>query len=83
MKKIVSLFLLLIVGATLSFAQTKESTSSAQKKESIKTSDRKAVTSKWSLVTGTAYYASHYLSPQEYSGVIWGIEAIHGRFYKK
>lgn len=83
MKKIVSLFLLLIVGATLSFAQTKESTSSAQKKESIKTSDRKAVTSKWSLVTGTAQYASHYLSPQEYSGVIWGIEAIHGRFYKK
>lgn len=83
MKKLVSLFLLLIVGATLSFAQTKESTSSAQKKESIKTSDRKAVTSKWSLVTGTAQYASHYLSPQEYSGVIWGIEAIHGRFYKK
>ena len=84
-KRIVSLFLLIFVGATLSFAQSKETTTSVQKQkeESAKALDRKPVTSKWSFVSGTAQYANHYISPQEYSGEIWGIEAIHGRFYKK
>ena len=71
MKKFMMMFLIAVLG-TFSLA--------AQETE---WGNYKPVTSKWSYVVGTAEYADHYLNNQQYSGDIVGIEAIHGRFFKK
>ena len=43
----------------------------------------KVVTSKFSLVSGTAKIADHYLSDQEHAGQIVGISMDFGSFYKR
>ena len=73
MKRIFLLFLM-VAGAVYASAQD----------TSIKSlCEREPVTTKWSLISGDAQFASHYLNSQEYSGEITGIEASHGRFYRK
>lgn len=87
MKRLFLLFLLTIAGVTISFAQGKKEKKSAF--NSFETgyvkplSERKPVTSKWSIISGDAEIANHYLSNQEYTGEIVGLEAKHGRFYTK
>lgn len=43
----------------------------------------KPLTSSWSVLTGTANFANHSISNQEYSGVIFGIEMEFGRMYRR
>ena len=71
MKKLLAMFLIIVSGTFSLVAQETE------------LGNYKPVTSKWSYVSGTAEYADHYLNNQQYSGDISGIEAIHGRFFKK
>jgi hypothetical protein len=83
MKRLFVLFFL-VVGVLHASAQDIDSAVSEQSATSVKSScDRKPVTSKWSLVSGGARYANHYLNSQEYAGKVQGIEAIHGRFYRR
>ena len=87
MKRLFLLLLLTVAGATISFAQGKKEKKSAF--NSFETgymkplSERKPVTTKWSFISGEAQVANHYFSDQEYTGDIIGIEAKHGRFYRK
>ena len=87
MKRLFLLLLLIVAGATISFAQGKKEKKSAF--NSFETgyvkplSERKPVTSKWSIISGDAEIANHYLSNQEYTGEVVGLEAKHGRFYTK
>lgn len=46
-------------------------------------STEKIVTSKWSLLVGSASIADHYFSNQEYSGPMMGLSVEFGSFYKK
>ena len=43
----------------------------------------KIVTSKWSLLIGSASIADHYFTNQEYSGPMMGLSVEFGSFYKK
>ena len=43
----------------------------------------KVVTTRWSLVSGNAKVADHYLSDQEHKGQIVGLSMEFGSFYKK
>ena len=87
MKRLFLLLLLIVTGASVSFAQGKK----AKKSDfnSFETgyvkplSERKPVTSKWSIISGDAEVANHYFSNHEYTGEVIGIEAKHGRFYRK
>ena len=87
MKRLFLLLLLIVTGASVSFAQGKK----AKKSDfnSFETgyvkplSERKPVTSKWSIISGDAEVANHYFSNHEYTGEVVGIEAKHGRFYRK
>ena len=87
MKRLFLLLLLIVAGATISFAQGKKEKKSAF--NSFETgyvkplSERKPVTSKWSIISGDAEIANHYLSNQEYTGEVVGLEAKHDRFYTK
>ena len=81
MKRLFLLLLLLFAGTMLSFAQEADSVVIEQPTKPAKV--RKPVTSKWTLLTGSADYTNHYLNSQQYSGEIWGIEAMHGRFYRR
>lgn len=87
MKRLFLLFLLTIVGATISFAQGKKAKDSAT--YSFKSgyekplSERKPVTTKWSIISGEAEVANHYFGNQEYTGSVVGLEAKHGRYYRK
>ena len=84
MKRLISLILLVVAGTTLAFAQQTEATASASECQASQAlTNRKPVTSKWSLLTGAAAFANHYLSNQEYNGDINGFEAIHGRYFRK
>ena len=74
MKKLFTLFLLVVVGTTLAFAQDDASGS---------LSDRKPVTSKWQYLSGNAAYTNHHLNLQEYKGYLVGLQATHGRFFRK
>ena len=46
-------------------------------------STEKIVTSKWSLLVGSASIADHYFTNQEYSGPMMGLSVEFGSFYKK
>lgn len=84
MKRLITLILLVVAGVTLAFAQGADTATTVQQCESNQVNcDRKPVTSKWSLLSGTAAYANHYLSNHEYSGDMNGFEAIHGRYFRK
>lgn len=84
MKRLITLLLLVVAGATLAFAQqTEVATFASECQSSEALTNRKPVTSKWSLFTGEANFANHYLSNHEYSGEINGFEAIHGRYFRK
>lgn len=84
MKRLFLLLLLTITTATVSFAQGKKSDLEPFKSRSPRPlSERNPVTTKWSLILGDAAIANHYLSNQEYTGKIVGLEAKHGRFYTK
>ena len=84
MKRLFLLLLLIVAGATISFAQGYDSATYSFKSSSARPlSERKPVTNKWSIVQGSASFANHYISNQEYTGDVWGLEAKHGRFYKK
>lgn len=43
----------------------------------------KVVTSRWSFVSGSATYANHYFTNQEYNGEILGAKMEFGAFYKR
>lgn len=84
MKRLISLILLVVAGTTLAFAQQTElATFASECQSSEALTNRKPVTSKWSLFTGEANFANHYLNNHEYSGTIYGFEAIHGRYFRK
>ncbi len=84
MKRLFLLLLLFVAGATISFAQGYDSATYSFKSSSARPlSERKPVTNKWSIVQGSASFANHYISNLEYTGEIFGLEAKHGRFYKK
>lgn len=74
MKKLFSLFLLMFAGATLVFAQDDCASNEC---------DRQPVTSKWQLMVGDAAYTNHYHNLQEYEGALLGIQATHGRLFKR
>ena len=88
MKRLFLLLLLTVAGATISFAQGKKAKNSAYY-TSFETgyvrplSERKPVTTKWTLLQGEAIVANHFISNQEYTGDIIGFQAQHGRFYRK
>ena len=83
MKKLF-LLILLIAGVNHVSAQGIDSAVSEQQTISEKSlSERNPVTSKWSLLSGSALYANHYLNSQEYGGSVQGLEASHGRFYRR
>lgn len=85
MKKIVLFCLALCAILTVQAQETEAQISSLQSESKVASSlsDRKPVTSKWSLMIGSAKYANHYLSPHQYSGTVKGIEAMHGRYFRK
>jgi hypothetical protein len=74
MKKLFALLMFVVIGTTLAFAQDDAS-------ESL--SDRSPVTSKWQYLSGNAAYTNHHLNLQEYKGYLLGLEATHGRFFRK
>lgn len=69
MKKLLSILMLL----ALSFSALAQQTESTEK----------IVTSKWSLLIGSASIADHYFTNQEYSGPMMGLSVEFGSFYKK
>ena len=69
MKKLLSILMLL----ALSFSALAQQTESTEK----------IVTSKWSLLVGSASIADHYFTNQEYSGPMMGLSVEFGSFYKK
>lgn len=69
MKKLLSILVLL----ALSFSALAQQTESTEK----------IVTSKWSLLVGSASIADHYFTNQEYSGPMMGLSVEFGSFYKK
>ena len=79
------LMLLMVAGATFASAQaTDTSVTEQQTTSEVLLSGRNPVTSKWTYLSGTAKIASHYLNNQEYTTkALVGIEASHGRFYRK
>lgn len=84
MKRLIFLALLMFAGTTLSYAQGEGSSTLPYKGEvKVISEEREPVTSKWSMLFADADYTSHYLNSQEYSGSMVGIEAIHGRFFRK
>ena len=84
MKRLFLLLLLIFAGATISFAQGEDSATYSFKSASARPlSERNPVTTKWSIIQGSATFANHYISNQEYTGDILGLEAKHGRFFKK
>ena len=84
MKRLLLLLLLVACVTTVSAQETdsvvpestelREKSKSKSKERPLR--ERKPLTTKWSFLNGQAKYASHYLNKQEYSGAIWGIEAI-------
>lgn len=76
MKKLF-LMLLMVAGVAVASAQGTDACTDKP------LSERKPVTSKWSLVSGGAAFSNHFLSNQEYIGAIKGIEAMHGRYFLK
>ena len=77
------LFFLLVAGVSYASAQGIDSAMSEQVSSERSLCDRKPVTSKWSLLSGVAQYTNHYLNSQEYAGTVIGLEASHGRFYRR
>lgn len=77
------LFFLLVAGVSYASAQGIDSAMSEQVLSERSLCDRKPVTSKWSILSGGAQYANHYLNSQEYAGSVIGLEASHGRFYRR
>jgi hypothetical protein len=80
------LFLLLLLAASVTYASANGTDMAVpeQAAPSAKAlTETKPVTSKWSLISGGASYTSHFLNSQQYVGSIMGIEASHGRFYRK
>lgn len=69
MKKLLSILMLM----ALSFSALAQQTESTEK----------IVTSKWSLLVGSASIADHYFTNQEYSGPMMGLSVEFGSFYKK
>jgi hypothetical protein len=69
------LLLLMVTGVTFASAQGTDS--------AVSESQRNPVTTKWSIWSGTAKHANHFLNKQEYSGNTFGIEGAHGRFFRK
>ena len=69
MKKLLSILMLL----ALSFSALAQQTESTEK----------IVTSKLSLLVGSASIADHYFTNQEYSGPMMGLSVEFGSFYKK
>ena len=76
MKKLF-LMLLMVAGVAVASAQSTDACTDKP------LSERKPVTSKWSLVSGGAAFSNHFLSNQQYIGAIKGIEAMHGRYFLK
>ena len=76
MKKLF-LMLLMVAGVAVASAQGTDACTDKP------LSERKPVTSKWSLVSGGAAFSNHFLSNQQYIGAIKGIEAMHGRYFLK
>lgn len=76
MKKLF-LMLLMVAGVAVASAQGTDACTDKP------LSERKPVTSKWSLVSGGAAVSNHFLSNQQYIGGIKGIEAMHGRYFRK
>lgn len=76
MKKLF-LMLLMVAGVAVASAQSTDVCTDKP------LSERKPVTSKWSLVSGGAAFSNHFLSNQQYIGAIKGIEAMHGRYFLK
>lgn len=74
MKTLFSLFVLVFAGITMACAQDDTS---------VSLSDRQPVTSKWQFLSGDAAYTNHHLNLQEYKGYLIGLEATHGRFFRK
>jgi hypothetical protein len=68
------LSLLMVAGVTLASAQGSDS--------ALSESQRKPVTTKWSVFFGEAMHTNHFLNNQEYSGETFGLEAAHGRFFR-
>ena len=68
------LSLLMVAGVTLASAQGTDS--------ALSESQRKPVTTKWSVFFGEAMHTNHFLNNQEYSGETFGLEAAHGRFFR-
>ena len=82
MKKLF-LMLLMVAGVAVASAQSTDTAVSQQVCTDKPLSERKPVTSKWSLISGGAAYSNHFLSNQQYIGSIKGIEAVHGRYFRK
>lgn len=43
----------------------------------------KPLASRWSVMIGSAQFANHYISNQEYSGIISGVKMEFGRMYRR
>ena len=83
MKRLI-LLLLLATSVTYASANGTDMAVPEQDAPSAKSlTDAKPLTSKWSLISGAAAYTSHFLNSQQYVGSVVGIEASHGRFYRK
>ena len=57
-----------------------------QKEQEVKVAKQredKPLTSRWSFMAGSAQFANHYISNQEYSGIISGIKMEFGRMYRR
>lgn len=71
------LMLLMVAGVAVASAQSTDACTDKP------LSERKPVTSKWSLISGGAAFSNHFLSNQQHIGAIKGIEAMHGRYFRK
>ena len=74
MRKLISLLLLMVAGATLVFAQEESTTA---------TSNRHPVTVRAQVLLGGAQYVSQFLNEQQYSGTMRGVEFTFGRMFPK
>ena len=77
------LLLLMVAGAYAASAQSTDSSVAEQTAQAASSCNRKPVTSKWSILLGSAAYTNHFMNSQEYMGGLRGLEASHGRFYRK
>lgn len=45
--------------------------------------NEKIVRNKWSMMFGTGNYVNHFMTNQEYTGLLFGIKGEHGALYKR